>query len=98
VLKIRQRRADPLVAKPTEPALAPQHRKRQGFKYPMGQNFAAVPSLFIFVFFPVLSVTITALVVWPAVWSDQPDRRQEAYAILSCLLKFVLKICRTLVH
>lgn len=62
----------------------------------MGQNFAAVPSLFIFVSFLILSVMIAALVVWPAVWSDQPDRRQAAYVVLRCLLMFILRICRTL--
>jgi hypothetical protein len=59
----------------------------------MGQSFAAVPSLFIFVFLLVLTVMIVVLVVWPAVWSDRPGRRQAAYAVLDRLLKFVLKFC-----
>ena len=62
----------------------------------MGQSLAAVPGLFIFVFLLVLTVMIAVLVVWPAVWSDLPDRRQAAYAVLDRLLKFILKICRSI--
>ncbi len=61
----------------------------------MGQSFAAIPSLFIFVFLLVLTVMIVVLVVWPAVWSDRPDRRWAAYAVLDRLLKFILKFCRS---
>jgi hypothetical protein len=64
----------------------------------MGQSFAAVPSLFIFVFLLVLTVMIIVLVVWPAVWSDQPDRRQAAYVVLDRLLKFILKFCRSVLR
>jgi hypothetical protein len=64
----------------------------------MGQSFAAVPTLFIFVFLLVLTVMIAVLVVWPAVWSDRPDRRQAAYAVLDRLLKFILKICRSILR
>jgi hypothetical protein len=62
----------------------------------MGQSFAAVPSLYIFVFLLVLTVIISVLVVWPAVWSNQPYRRKAAYVVLDRLLKFILKICRSI--
>jgi hypothetical protein len=60
----------------------------------MRQNFVAVPSQYIFVFCIILTVTIATLVVWPAVWSNNPFRRQAAYMVLDRILKFLRSIVR----
>ena len=55
----------------------------------MEQSCIALPcGLYAFAFIVLLFVTISVLVVWPAVWSNNPSRRQAAYAVLDRILNF----------
>jgi hypothetical protein len=55
----------------------------------MQQELLALPGEFYtFMIAIVLVVTISGLVVWPAVWSKKPDRRRAAYRVLDRILKF----------
>jgi hypothetical protein len=44
--------------------------------------------LYTAVFIVALTVTISGLIVWPAVWSLELSRRQAAYQVLDRILKF----------
>jgi hypothetical protein len=73
----------------TEPALAPSNEVKKGFKHHMQQNIAMTPrDLYTFVVIIMLTLAISVLVVWPAVWSGKPARRQAAYRVLDRILKF----------
>lgn len=52
-------------------------------------GYTAPPEgLFTFVFAVIIVLVISVIVVWPAVWSDKPSRRQAASEVLDRILKF----------
>jgi cytochrome b subunit of formate dehydrogenase len=54
----------------------------------MKQGYIALQgSLYTFAIIVILVLTISGLIVWPAVWSNNPSRRRAAYAVLDRILK-----------
>jgi hypothetical protein len=84
---IQRRRAGP--QSPNHGADPSCHFPKKGFKHTMQQSYITLPGgIYTFVVIVLLVVTISVLVVWPAVWSSDPSRRQAAYAVLDRILKF----------
>jgi hypothetical protein len=57
----------------------------------MGKNYASTSlpgNLYSFAIIFIQVLTIAGLVVWPAVWSNDPSLRRAAHAVRDCIVMF----------